>query len=252
MLRHIGICNYLMPHPANTHIHFLKNNTETYLSVTTVSFDMSFKEHTAALCNGKTLVFASEDEMNDPRLLAGLMKKYGVDCINATPSRLQQYMEYEPFRNELAKCRLVMSGGEGYPLSLRNAIKACSSGIRIFNTYGPTEITVSCNAADLTDAEYVTIGRPLLNYSEIIVDKYGDTAPFGVTGELYVGGVGVAKGYRNLPEKTAEAFVEYNGQRMYRTGDYAKFDKNGDVFILGRLDSQVKLRGLRIEISEIE
>ena len=252
MLRHIGICNYLMPHPANTHIHFLKNNTETYLSVTTVSFDMSFKEHTAALCNGKTLVFASEDEMNDPRLLAGLMKKYGVDCMNATPSRLQQYMEYEPFRNELAKCRLVMSGGEGYPISLRNAIMACSSGIRIVNTYGPTEITVSCNAADLTDAEYVTIGRPLLNYSEIIVDKYGDTAPFGVTGELYVGGVGVAKGYRNLPEKTADAFVEYNGQRMYRTGDYAKFDKNGDVFILGRLDSQVKLRGLRIELSEIE
>ena len=137
MLRHIGICNYLMPHPANTHIHFLKNNTETYLSVTTVSFDMSFKEHTAALCNGKTLVFASEDEMNDPRLLAGLMKKYGVDCMNATPSRLQQYMEYEPFRNELAKCRLVMSGGEGYPISLRNAIMACSSGIRIVNTYGP-------------------------------------------------------------------------------------------------------------------
>ncbi len=252
MLRHIGICNYLMPHQANTHIHFLKNNTETYLSVTTVSFDMSFKEHTAALCNGKTLVFASEDEMNDPRLLAELMKKYGVDCINATPSRLQQYMEYEPFRNALANCRLVMSGGEGYPVSLRNAIRACSSGIRIVNTYGPTEITVSCNAADLTDAEYVTVGRPLLNYSEIIVDKYGDPAPFGVTGELYVGGAGVAKGYRNLPEKTAEAFVDYNGQRMYRTGDYAKFDKNGNVFILGRLDSQVKLRGLRIELSEIE
>ncbi len=252
MLRHIGICNYLMPHPANTHIHYLKENVNTYLSVTTVSFDMSFKEHTAALCNGKTLVFASEDEMNDPRALAELMNKYGVDCMNATPSRLQQYMEYEPFRKELAKCKLVMSGGEGYPMSLRDAIKACSDKIRIVNTYGPTEITVSCNAADLTDAQYVTIGRPLLNYSEFIVDKYGDLAPFGVIGELYVGGVGVALGYRNLPEKTAESFVTYYGQRMYRTGDYAKFDKDGNVFILGRLDSQVKLRGLRIELSEIE
>ncbi len=252
MLRHIGICNYLMPHPANTHIHFLKNNISTYLSVTTVSFDMSFKEHTAALCNGKTLVFASEDEMNDPRALAQLMKKHGVDCINATPSRLQQYMEYEPFRNELAGCKLVMSGGEGYPISLRDAVRACSDKIKIVNTYGPTEITVSSNAADLTNADYVTIGRPLLNYSEYIVDRYGDIAPYGVTGELYVGGPGVALGYRNLPEKTAEAFVEFNGRRMYRTGDYAKFDKDGNVFISGRLDSQVKLRGLRIELSEIE
>ncbi len=252
MLAHRGICNYLTPHPANTHIHYLKNNIETYLSVTTVSFDMSFKEHTAALCNGKMLVFAAEDEMNDPRALAELMNKYGVDCFNATPSRLQQYMEYEPFRAALANCKLVMSGGEGYPISLRDAIKACSKDIKIINTYGPTEITVSCNAADLTDAPYVTVGRPLLNYSEYIVDKYSDLAPCGVVGELYVGGAGVAKGYRNLPEKTAEAFVDYRGQRMYRTGDYAKFDKDGNVCILGRLDSQVKLRGLRIELSEIE
>lgn len=252
MLAHKGICSYLMPHPANTHIFYLKNHISTYLSVTTVSFDMSFKEHTAALCNGKTLVFAAEDEMNDPRALAKLMQQYDVDCMNATPSRLQQYMAYEPFRNELAKCKLVMSGGEGYPLSLRDAIKACSDHIKIINTYGPTEITVSCNAADLTDAAYVTIGRPLLNYREYIVDPYGALAPYGVIGELYVGGVGVAKGYRNLPEKTAASFVEYLGQRMYRTGDYARFDKNGNVLIFGRLDSQVKLRGLRIELSEIE
>ncbi len=252
MLRHIGICNYLMPHPANSHIFYLKENISTYLSVTTVSFDMSFKEHTAALCNGKTLVFASEDEMNDPRALAELMQKYHVDCMNATPSRLQQYMEYEPFRKALAGCKLVMSGGEGYPISLRDAISSCSSDIKIVNTYGPTEITVSCNAADLTKADYVTIGRPLLNYSEYIVDKFGGLAPFGVIGELYVGGPGVALGYRNLPEKTAESFVDYHGERMYRTGDYAKFDRNGNVFILGRLDSQVKLRGLRIELSEIE
>ena len=131
MLHHRGICNYLTPHPANSHIYYLKNNVTTYLSVTTVSFDMSFKEHTASFCNGKTLVFAAEDEMNDPRALAELMDKYSVDCINATPSRLQQYMDYEPFKNALAKCKLVMSGGEGYPISLRDDIKKCSSDIKI-------------------------------------------------------------------------------------------------------------------------
>jgi amino acid adenylation domain-containing protein len=252
MLRHKGICNYLMPHPANTHMYHIKHDINTYLSVTTISFDMSFKEHAATFCNGKTLVFAGEDEMNDPRALAELMVKYDVDCINATPSRLQQYMDYAPFKEALSKCKLVMSGGEGYPMSLRNSIASCSDSIRIVNTYGPTEITVSCNAADLTNADYVTVGRPLLNYHEIIVDKFGDPTPYGVIGELYIGGIGVACGYRNLPEKTAEAFVNYNGQRMYRSGDYAKWDKNGNVYILGRLDNQVKLRGLRIELGEIE
>ena len=252
MLRHCGICNYLTDHPVNTVIHNIVNRIHTYISVTTVSFDMSFKEHTAALCNGKTLIFAAEDEMNDPRALAELMEKHGADCINATPSRFAQYMEYAPFRAALAKCRLILCGGEAYPLSLRDSIRACATDALILNTYGPTEITVSSNAAVLNHAESISIGRPLLNYIEYIVDKFGDLAPFGVTGELYIGGIGVAKGYKNLPEKTAAAFIEYRGIRMYRSGDYAKWDKEGNVIILGRLDNQVKLRGLRIELGEIE
>ncbi len=252
MLRHKGICNYLYPHPANLHMHRIKEAVNRYLSVTTISFDMSFKEHCAALCNGKTLVFTAEDEMNDPRALATLMQQHHIDCINATPSRLAQYMEYTPFTDALKDCRLIMSGGEAYPISLRDKLKAAAPQAMIVNTYGPTEITVSCNAGDLTEADYVTVGRPLLNYREYIVDKFGDLAPFGVIGELYIGGVGVAKGYKNLPEKTAQAFVDFNGERMYRSGDYSKWDKNGFVQILGRLDNQVKLRGLRIELGEIE
>ncbi len=252
MLRHAGICNYLQPHPANVHMAFVREFVETYLSVTTVSFDMSFKEHTAALCNGKTLLFASDEAGNDPQELARLMRAHGVDCLNATPSRLQQYLFSGAFCEALKNCKCVMSGGEGYPLSLRDQIREIAPNVRIFNTYGPTEITVSCNGVDLTNAPCVTVGRPLLNYHEYIVDKFGDLAPYGVEGELYVGGVGVAKGYRNLPEKTAEAFVEYKGERMYRTGDLAKFDGDGNVMILGRLDSQVKIRGLRIELGEVE
>ncbi|MBQ9414749.1 MAG: amino acid adenylation domain-containing protein, partial [Clostridia bacterium] len=252
MLRHKGICNYLTPYPHNTIMYNVKERVSNYLSVTTVSFDMSFKEHTAALCNGKTLIFTAEDEMNDPRALADLMAKHHVDCINATPSRLLQYMEYAPFREGLKNCRLIMSGGEAYPLALRDSLKECAPDAVILNTYGPTEITVSSNAAILNDVKAVNIGRPLTNYTEYIVDKFGDIAPYGVIGELYIGGVGVALGYRNLPEKTAQAFVDYRGQRMYRSGDYAKFDRDYNVIILGRLDNQVKLRGLRIELGEIE
>jgi amino acid adenylation domain-containing protein len=252
MLRHKGICNYLTPYRGNAIMYNVKERVSHYLCVTTISFDMSFKEHTAALCNGKTLIFAAEDEMNDPRALAELMAKHGVDCINATPSRLQQYMEYAPFKEALGRCRLIMSGGEAYPLSLRDSLRQCAPDAVILNTYGPTEITVSSNAAVLNDAKAVNIGRPLTNYTEYIVDKFGDLAPYGVIGELYIGGVGVAEGYRNLPEKTAQAFVDYRGMRMYRSGDYAKYDKNFNVIILGRLDNQVKLRGLRIELGEIE
>ncbi|MBR7060679.1 MAG: AMP-binding protein, partial [Eubacterium sp.] len=220
MLRHRGICNYLSYHQSNTILYNIVNLANVFISVTTVSFDMSFKEHTAALCHGKTLLFTAEDEMNDPRALAELMEKHGADSINATPSRITQYMEYEPFRTALSKCSLVMCGGEAYPLSLRNSIKDCAKDAVIINTYGPTEITVSSNAAVLNDAEYISVGRPLTNYTEFIVDKFGDIAPFGVIGELYIGGVGVAKGYKNLPEKTAQSFITYNGAQMYRSGDY--------------------------------
>ncbi len=123
MLRHRGICNYLTPYPGNTIMRNIRERTTAYLSVTTVSFDMSFKEHTAALCNGKTLVFAAEDEMNDPRALAALMKQHHIDCVNATPSRLQQYMEYAPFRAALGDCRMIMSGGEACPMALRDELK---------------------------------------------------------------------------------------------------------------------------------
>ncbi len=252
MLHHKGICNYLQPHPANLHVKYVHDHIDTYLSVTTVSFDMSFKEHMVTLCNGKTLVFAGEEEMNDPRALAGLIEKHGCDCINATPSRLLQYIEYAPFGEALKNCKLIMSGGEGYPMSLAEKLRVLAPQARIINTYGPTEITVSCNGADITEAKSITVGKPLLNYSEVIVDKFGDLSPYGVTGELYVGGIGVARGYRNLEEMTQEKFVMKEGERMYRTGDLSRWTADGDVEILGRLDNQVKLRGLRIELGEIE
>ena len=123
---------------------------------------------------------------------------------------------------------------------------------RIFNTYGPTEITVSSNIRELTHDDAVTVGRPLPNVKEFIVDSDGNELPFGVVGELYIGGIGVAVGYHNLPEMTAERFIDYHGTRVYKSGDYARWKDGGNVEILGRKDNQVKLRGLRIELGEVE
>ena len=123
---------------------------------------------------------------------------------------------------------------------------------RIFNCYGPTEITVASNNAELTDAEVVTVGKPQLNVKEFIVDSDGNELPEGVVGELYIGGRGVARGYNNLDEMTRERFVDYHGERIYKSGDYAKWLPDGNVVVLGRTDHQIKLRGLRIELGEIE
>ncbi len=250
MLTHGGICNYCDPHPSNILYDPKKNDYDVIISVTTVAFDMSLKDTAGMLLNGKTIVFADEDEMNDPRELTRLFEETGADAFSATPSRILQYMEYEPFSKALSKCKLIIAGAEPYPKKLLKRLQGMK-GVRLINSYGPTEITVSSNMADLTNAHDVTVGKPLLNYREWIVDKDMNPIPEYVTGELIIGGEGVAKGYVGSDEKTAQSFIEYNGERVYRTGDYAKWDKDGNVVILGRMDSQIKLRGLRIELSEI-
>lgn len=250
-LKHIGICNYINPDEDSLFFNYVAKKLEKIISVTTISFDMSFKDTVGILCNGKTVVFTDEEQMNDPRALSEILASSGADAFSATPSRLLQYMEYKPFVEAVSKCSLVICGGEAYPKTLLNKLRKL--GIpNLFNSYGPTEITVSSNMADLTEAEHITVGRPLPNYQEYIVDADGNPVPHGVIGELLVGGPGVARGYHKLPELTAKNFVEYNGQRVYRTGDYARWDAEGNVEILGRLDNQVKLRGLRIELGEIE
>ena len=251
MLRHVGITNYLYDHPANVHIHGLMElGVKTFVSITTLSFDMSLKEFAGSLFNGITSVLADEQEVLDAALLSELMDRTGAEAINGTCSRILSYMELPAFCKSLSRCKAVWSGGEKYPMQLLSSLQ--SMGVHIFNTYGPTEITVSSNIADLTKARKVTVGHPLLNYEEFIVDAYGNQLPVGFVGELLIGGPGVAKGYNNLPEMTAERFVEYQGVRVYRSGDLARWEPDGDVEIIGRNDGQVKLRGFRIELGEVE
>lgn len=251
MLRHVGIANYVYPHPANVFFWSLKEmDVKVYVSITTLSFDMSLKEFAGSLANGITCVLADEQEVLDAQLLADLMDRTGAEVINGTCSRILSYMELPAFGKALSHCKVVCSGGEQYSMQLLSLLQ--KMGIRIFNTYGPTEITVSSNGAELTTAKKITVGRPLLNYKEFIVDKYDREVPVGIIGELLIGGSGVACGYNNLPEMTAEHFVEYQGVRVYRSGDLARWMPNGEVEILGRIDSQIKLRGFRIELGEIE
>ena len=252
MLRHDSIANYLLDHPANTHVHAVATTATTMLSITTVSFDMSLKEIGVALCNGLTLVFADEDQTTNPISLAKVFKATGADAFNTTPSRMLQFMELPAFIEAIGQCRVVMCGGEKYADGLIDRLRNAAPEARIFNTYGPTEITVSSNCKELTHTDRISVGRPLLNVTEFVVDRDGNELPAGIVGELYIGGMGVATGYNNLPDMTAERFIDYKGTRIYKSGDYARWTEEGDIEILGRTDHQIKLRGLRIELGEVE
>ncbi len=251
MLRHEGICNYLYGHPANVFANGVLTDADRVLSVTTISFDAALQDIGMAYFNGKTLIVATEEQANNPLDLARLIKEQHINMVSGTPSRWQTWLTSEDFCEAISNVRICRAGGEKFSDQLLAQMRKVTKA-RIFNCYGPTEITVASNNKELTHAELVTVGKPQLNVKEFIVDADGNELPVGVVGELYIGGRGVARGYNNLDEMTRERFVEYHGERIYKSGDYAKWLPDGDVVILGRTDHQIKLRGLRIELGEIE
>ena len=251
MLRHEGICNYLYGHPANVFANAVLTDADRVLSVTTISFDAALQDIGMAFYNGKTLVVATEEQANNPLELAQLINEQHINMVSGTPSRWQTWLTSDDFAKAIAGIKIVRAGGEKFSDQLLSQLRAVTKA-RIFNCYGPTEITVASNNKELTHAHQVTVGKPQLGVKEFIVDSDGNELPVGVVGELYIGGRGVARGYNNLDDMTRERFVDYHGTRIYKSGDYAKWLPNGDVVILGRTDHQIKLRGLRIELGEIE
>lgn len=251
MIRHEGATHFLMAHEDNPLTHIMGHESRVVIGLATVSFDMSIAEYGVTLYNGRTFVLADEEQVLNPLLLTDLCRRTGVEMMSSTPSRLALNMGIEEFRSLLgAQIRTIMVGGEKLPAALMDDLR--SLGVQLINAYGPTEITVASSSALMNDASEVHVGRPHTNYTYRIVDRDLNELPVGITGELVIGGRCLARGYNNLPEKTAEVFVTVDGERMYRSGDYARWTEEGNVVILGRTDNQIKLNGLRIELGEIE
>ncbi len=249
-LMHKGVCNY--HHPENIIQSCLKNECHTALGLTTISFDMSVWETGSPLMLGKTLVFVGDEDCNDPNRLAMLVNEYGVDCMTATTSRFMQLLESPAFEEAFSThMHMAYQGGEGLSMALLLKLQSYPN-VRIFNGYGPTETIANSHASELTHDNIPHIGKPCVNYTNFIIDNDGNELPVGVVGELVIGGNSVARGYNNLPEQTASRFVEYQGKRVYKSGDFARWLPDGNVMVLGRKDNQVKLRGLRIELGEVE
>lgn len=250
MLTHGGITNYVSPHPQNLPIHALVTRVHKMISISTVSFIVFLREIFATITNGLPVVFANEEQSINPLALVELFQKTSADAFGATPTRLLQYLEIEEIQDIMPRCKVIIVGGEGFPPQLYNILRRYTNA-EIYNSYGPTEITIASHGK-LLSSDDISAGEPLLNVTDKIMDMDANPVPYNVVGELYVAGAGVARGYWKRDELTKERFIMYNGLRYYNTGDLAKRDNTGELYVLGRTDSQIKLRGLRIELGEIE
>jgi amino acid adenylation domain-containing protein len=222
-------------------------------AVTTPSFDISVLELLGPLAAGARVEVVGREEAADGAVLARRLAASGATVMQATPSSWRLLLDagWAPPPGFRALC-----GGEALPADL--AARLLGGGGALWNLYGPTEATVWSTAAPLAPGQApVPVGRPLANTRAYVLDPRGRPLPAGVPGELWLGGAGVARGYRGRPALTAQRFAPdpfspVPGARMYATGDRARLGADGALYCLGRLDQQVKVRGVRVEPGEVE
>jgi len=230
---------------------------DTFLQRSTISFDASNAELWDPLVTGARMHVLSQETARDPAAMAEAIVRHGVTVAQFVPTLLQAVMDAVPPGAALPLRRMVCAGEV---LTGALAARARDAGCELLmNLYGPTEASIDAtwHPCGEAEGEAVPIGRPLANTRVYLLDAVGEPVPVGVAGELYIGGVGVARGYANRPELTAERFVAdpfgaEPGARLYRTGDLARWRADGEIDFLGRADHQVKVRGFRIELGEIE
>ncbi|TGN90761.1 amino acid adenylation domain-containing protein [Bradyrhizobium yuanmingense] len=249
MVEHRGLVNLALAQRAL----FEVSSHSRVVQFASFSFDASIWEIVMALCSGAELFLAGTREHQDTAALFGYLADNAITHATLPPAMLQGRTDLQ----RLASLRVLVLAGE---LPRAELVKGLPPDIAVFNGYGPTEATV-CATSWLRhqgfDGDAVPIGRPLPNARIYLLDRFGAPVPLGAVGEIYIGGVGVARGYLNRADLTAERFVRdpFCGDadaRMYRTGDLGRYLPDGNIAFLGRNDHQVKIRGFRIELGEIE
>ena len=228
--------------------------SDVWAAITTISFDIHVPELFLLLGVGGCIELLNEPESRDPHLLTNILDSSGASVFQATPSTWR-VLEVTGWKG---RSQLVgLSGGEKLGADLARYLQTRLKAL--WNFYGPTETTVWSAAAQITPHQQqglVPIGRPILNNHLVILDQEGELAPLGVWGELGIGGIGLTAGYLNQPDLTSTRFriIDLGGvpTRVYRTGDRARLLSDGSFEVSGRLDNQVKVRGVRIEPEEIE
>lgn len=227
---------------------------DVLLAVTTISFDIAALELFLPLVSGAQVVLSSRDQARDPVLLRRLLSDSEATVIQATPTTWRALVEAPgpPVRLRVALC-----GGEALPADLTGRLFDLAE--TVVNVYGPTETTIWSSAArlDPSDPRPPSLGEPIADTRVLVLDRYLEPVPPGVVGEIYVGGAGVARGYRGRSDLTASRFLPdphaaRPGERLYRTGDRGRRDADGRLEFLGRTDRQFKIHGFRVEPGEVE
>ena len=253
MLNQIGLAN--MTKAMTKVLNYLKEgNKHTIVSVTSTPFDIFVYEIIVSLTHGLKVVMANNAEHRNPKLLDTLIRKYNVDVMTVTPSLMKiNYDNREP-NSALALVKNMVFGGEPLPEKFVKDLKSLADDITIYNIYGPSEITILSNVQNLNGEKEITVGPPIMNTQIHILDKNMQRVPIGVIGEIYISGIQVGLGYMGKPDMTSAKFLNnpFGPGKIYKSGDIGRWTFDGKVQCLGRIDNQIKLRGLRIELGEIE
>ena len=251
MLPHRAICNHMLWMQAD----FPVTATDKVLQKTPFSFDASVWEFYAPLLVGAQLVMSQPGGHQDSDYLIQTIVEQKINLLQLVPTLLRMLLEHHDIKN-CTSLKRVFCGGEALPVELQERFFSHLNA-DLINLYGPTETCIdatfwTCQPG--TAKQIVPIGRAIANTQVYILDQHLQPVPIGVSGELHIGGAGLAKGYLNRPELTAEKFISppFGNFKLYKTGDLARFLSNGNIEYLGRIDHQVKIRGFRIELGEIE
>ena len=251
---HRALCNHALWFTARLGM----TPSDRVLQQASMSFDAAMPEVFAPLVSGATVVLAAPGEQRDLLALPALLRRDRITVAQLVPSALRVVAATTEFA-EVTSLRYLVSGGEALDSALAAEVCRRLPAVRLGNFYGPTEATVDATSFEVTgvidEQRTLPIGMPIANSRCRILDPVGALVPIGFPGELHVGGLCLARGYQRLPERTAVRFVDdpfLPGERLYRTGDLARYQADGNIEYLGRIDTQVKLRGYRIEAAEIE
>ena len=252
MLTHRNVVNYSAKNEFNVSGKLIDENTKKILSITTIGFDIYVTESLLSLLNGLTIYYANDDESKMQSKLSKLVIDNEIEIIQTTPTKMKMYMQDKSDLAWLSHLKVIILGGEVFPESLYEELRHYTDA-RIWNIYGPTETTVWSSVDEVT-SPVITIGNPIANTQILICNERGTLCPVGIAGELCIAGDGVCRGYLNREELTAEKFIDnpYVPGKLYKTGDLASYRTDGKLLCYGRIDSQVKIRGLRVELGEIE
>ncbi|PNK02252.1 non-ribosomal peptide synthetase [Cylindrospermopsis raciborskii S07] len=258
MISHSAICNHMLWMQKT----FSFGEREKVLQKTPFSFDASVWEFYAPLLTGGQLIIAEKDGHKDVSYLLKLICEQQVTVLQMVPSLLQMFLEY----GEIENCHSlthIFCGGEALPVAMVENLLS-KLNVNFHNLYGPTEACIDATFLSFTkeNNHYIKqnmlpIGRPIANTQTYVLDAHLQPVPIGVPGELYIGGMGLARGYCQLPQLTRDKFIAHPfsdnpDSRLYKTGDLVRYLPDGNIEFIGRIDHQVKIRGFRIELGEIE